>query len=176
MKVNDPGYEEGMVSCPPPSAFIREQDIDVFQIDSDDDDDEVEGDVEMQSPSNSVEAELHALKSGSTNNSDHCDGNNRESRHESPHDHHDEFSHILYTTPVDVDYAEATIVAPADLPEGSIMRVYMGMHRIIVVEVVSTMAGNCSVRSIAEVVSDAVDAQFLIWCLIAEAPAHYVHY
>eukprot|EP00804_Cyclotella_cryptica_P010889 CCRYP_008794-RB/>CCRYP_008794-RB protein AED:0.26 eAED:0.26 QI:254/1/1/1/0.5/0.66/3/152/416 len=40
----------------------------------------------------------------------------------------------LYTTSVDVDYAEATIVAPVDLEGGNILRVDMGMHRILVVQ------------------------------------------
>ena len=40
----------------------------------------------------------------------------------------------LYTTSVDIDYAEATIVAPLTLEEGTILRVDMGLRRILVVE------------------------------------------
>lgn len=40
----------------------------------------------------------------------------------------------LYTTSVDIDYAEATIVAPITLEEGMILRVDMGLRRILVVE------------------------------------------
>lgn len=41
----------------------------------------------------------------------------------------------LYTTSVDVDFAEAAIVAPIDLEEGNILRVDMGMRRILVAQV-----------------------------------------
>jgi hypothetical protein len=42
----------------------------------------------------------------------------------------------LYTTSVDVDFAEAAVLAPVDLEEGNILRVDMGLRRILVVEVV----------------------------------------
>ena len=42
----------------------------------------------------------------------------------------------LYKTSVDVDFAEASIVAPVDVEEGNILRVDMGLRRILVAEVV----------------------------------------
>ena len=48
----------------------------------------------------------------------------------------------LYNTSVDVDYTEATVVAPVDLDEGSILRVDMGMRKILVVQVVSLVLSH----------------------------------
>jgi hypothetical protein len=49
----------------------------------------------------------------------------------------------LYTTSVEVDYAEAVIVAPVDLEGGNILRVDMGLHKILVVQAVSLIKNSC---------------------------------
>eukprot|EP00970_Alexandrium_tamarense_P005042 scaffold824_cov175-Alexandrium_tamarense.AAC.13 len=51
------------------------------------------------------------------------------------HDNHCHDNLPLYKATTTIDYAEATIVAPVDLSEGSLLRVDIGRHRILVAEV-----------------------------------------
>ena len=117
---------------PPSAAFIEkflhnqedagisssEYEMGLFRIDSENDGDV---DSELGLPALDQESSLHPSdesEPNSNNDRDHWRG-----------------SLPLYTTSVDVDFAEAMIVAPVDLEEGNILRIDMGMRRILVVEV-----------------------------------------
>lgn len=105
-----------------------EFELGLFRIDSGNDDDrpqDISG-AEVAQPSS--DESQHDDDAGGSNNSNV--NNNRDKWHGSL---------PLYTTSVEVDYAEATIVAPVALEAGNILRVDMGMHRILVVQAVSLM-------------------------------------
>lgn len=110
------------------SSSIHGNDFNLFRIDSEGDSDL--DDLDLRSLSNNLSAN-YSERNGLQRDCEQDDT--------SSNSHHD-LSHDLFMTPVDVDFAEATIVAPVDLPEGSILRVYMGRHRILVVEVVSKVS------------------------------------
>ena len=118
---------------PPSAAFIEkflhnqedagissgEFELGLFRISSENDD---EADSGLGLPVSDKESSLHPSDESEVKNSN----NGRDQwRGSLP----------LYTTSVDVDFAEATVVAPVDLEEGNLLRIDMGMRRILVVEV-----------------------------------------
>ncbi|KAL7522494.1 hypothetical protein ACHAWX_007180 [Stephanocyclus meneghinianus] len=100
-----------------------EFELGLFRIDSGNDDDR---------PQDISGAEVAQPSSDESQHDDDAGG----SSHSSVNNNRDKWhgSLPLYTTSVEVDYAEATIVAPVDLEGGNILRVDMGMHRILVVQ------------------------------------------
>ncbi len=114
-----------LLSSSSSSSSIHGNNLNLFRIDS-----ECDSDLD--------DVDLRRLSSNLSANYSERNGRQRDcERDDTSSDNLHDMSHDLYMTPVDVDFAEASIVAPVDLSEGSILRVYMGRHRILVSEVVS---------------------------------------
>lgn len=128
-------HELAAPPTPPSAAFIEkflhhqedaamssgEFELGLFRIDGDEDDDANERESTVE------------LEGGSPHPSDESEPNNNNNNITSKDNWRGSLP--LYTTSVDVDFAEATIVAPVDLEEGNILRIDMGLRRILVVQV-----------------------------------------